>query len=200
MARAFSDADHETDGPRARLSASADPTRPESTPRIVERGARRLEYAARLATRRRRFGRAARRTPARAMIDELQAAKVARALTSERQLQEVMVDFWDNHFSIFAGKGAPERYLLASFERDAIRPNALGKFRDLLGAVAKSPAMLYYLDNWESTVEPDRPALSTFTARPVRGRLGVAFRPAPGPRRNGLNENYGRELLELHTL
>ena len=140
------------------------------------------------------------RRRAQQVIDELQAAKVARALTSERQLQEVMVDFWDNHFSIFAGKGAPERYLLASFERDAIRPNALGKFRDLLGAVAKSPAMLYYLDNWESTVEPDRPALSTFTARPVRGRLGVAFRPAPGPRRNGLNENYGRELLELHTL
>ena len=140
------------------------------------------------------------RRRAQQVIDELQAAKVARALTSERQLQEVMVDFWDNHFSIFAGKGAPERYLLASFERDAIRPNALGKFRDLLGAVAKSPAMLYYLDNWESTVEPDRPALSTFTARPVRGRLGVAFRPAPRPRRNGLNENYGRELLELHTL
>ena len=140
------------------------------------------------------------RRRAQQVIDELQAAKVARALTSERQLQEVMVDFWDNHFSIFAGKGAPERYLLASFERDAIRPNALGKFRDLLGAVAKSPAMLYYLDNWESTVEPDRPALSTFTARPVRGRIGVAFRPAPGSRRNGLNENYGRELLELHTL
>ena len=140
------------------------------------------------------------RRRAQLVVDELQIAKVGRAVTSERQLQEVMVDFWENHFSIFAGKGAPERYLLASFDRDAIRPNALGKFRDLLGAVAKSPAMLYYLDNWESSVEADRPAVRTFTARPIRGRVGAAFRPTPRPRRGGLNENYGRELLELHTL
>ena len=71
---------------------------------------------------------------------------------SERQLQEVMVDFWENHFNVFAGKG-PERYFLAEYERESIRPHALGKFRDLLGAVAKSPAMLFYLDNWQSTVD-----------------------------------------------
>jgi uncharacterized protein (DUF1800 family) len=140
------------------------------------------------------------RRHAQQVLDEVQIAKVGRALTSGRQLQEVMVDFWENHFSIFAGKGAPERYMLASFDRDAIRPNALGKFRDLLGAVAKSPAMLYYLDNWESTVEPDRPALSALTARAIRRRPGIVFRTTPRPRRGGLNENYGRELLELHTL
>ncbi|HXE59140.1 MAG TPA: DUF1800 domain-containing protein [Gemmatimonadaceae bacterium] len=140
------------------------------------------------------------RRRAQRVVDELQVAKVGRALMSRRQLQEVMVDFWENHFSIYAGKGAPERYMLASFERDAIRPHALGKFRDLLGAVAKSPAMLYYLDNWESTVEANRPALATFSARPRRGRPGIALRRAPRPRRSGLNENYGRELLELHTL
>ncbi len=140
------------------------------------------------------------RQRAQLVLDELQAAKVGRALISQRQLQEVMVDFWENHFSIFAGKGAPERYMLAAFERDAIRPNALGKFRDLVGAVAKSPAMLYYLDNWESTVDADRPALTTFSARSTRRRGGEAFRPSPRQRRSGLNENYGRELLELHTL
>ena len=100
---------------------------------------------------------------------ELQSAKVARAVMSERQLQEVMVDFWENHFNIFAGKGGPEQYLLPEYDRTAIRPYALGRFRDLLGAVAHSPAMLFYLDNWESKAR-------------------------------GLNENYGRELLELHTL
>ena len=104
------------------------------------------------------------------ILTDLQAARVARAVTSRRQLLEVMTDFWENHFSIYSGKG-PERYMLVDFDRTVIRPNALGKFRDLLGAVAHSPAMLYYLDNWQS------------------GRRG-----------HGLNENYGRELLELHTL
>jgi uncharacterized protein (DUF1800 family) len=90
----------------------------------------------------------------RQLLTELQTAKVARAVMSDRRLEEVMVDFWENHFTVFAGKG-PERYFLAQYERESIRPHALGKFRDLLGAVAKSPAMLYYLDNWESTVEAD---------------------------------------------
>ncbi len=138
------------------------------------------------------------RSRAQRVVLELQIAKVARAVNSDRQLQEVMVDFWDNHFNIFAGKGVPERYMLASFERDAIRPNALGRFRDLLGTVAKSPAMLFYLDNWESTVEAGRPAFNTATA--MRARRASAYRLAPAPRRLGLNENYGRELLELHTL
>jgi uncharacterized protein (DUF1800 family) len=120
----------------------------------------------------------------RRILVELQTAKVARAVMSERQLVEVMVDFWENHFSVFAGKG-PERYLLASYDRDVIRPHAMGRFRDLLESVARSPAMLFYLDNWQSQAERDRPVL-----RARRGR-------APA---RGLNENYARELLELHTL
>ena len=149
----------------------------------------------------------------RQMLVELQTAKVARAVIGDRQLEEVMVDFWENHFTVFAGKG-PERYFLGQYERDAIRPHALGKFRDLLGAVAKSPAMLYYLDNWESTVEADRPALVLRANRGGGGGNGrgrsammrAARLQAAGkdttkkPRPRGLNENYGRELMELHTL
>ncbi|MEP7064565.1 MAG: DUF1800 domain-containing protein [Gemmatimonadota bacterium] len=128
----------------------------------------------------------------RQLLTALQTAKVARAVVSDRQLEEVMVDFWENHFTVFAGKG-PERYFLGEYERVGIRPHALGKFRDLLGAVAKSPAMLFYLDNWESTVEADRPALAA--RRYARGGDG-----SKKGRPRGLNENYGRELLELHTL
>jgi uncharacterized protein (DUF1800 family) len=113
----------------------------------------------------------------------LRDARVARAVLTRRQLLEVMTDFWENHFSIWSGKGA-DYYLLVDFDRAVIRPHALGKFRDLLGAVAKSPAMLYYLDNWDSGAEPTRPLL-----------VGNARRKG-----HGLNENYGRELLELHTL
>jgi uncharacterized protein (DUF1800 family) len=145
----------------------------------------------------------------RQMLVELQTAKVARAVISDRQLEEVMVDFWENHFTVFAGKG-PERYFLGQYENEAIRPHALGKFRDLLGAVAKSPAMLYYLDNWESTVEADRPSLASRMNRGAanpRMRERAAMRLAAAgrdttkkPRPRGLNENYGRELMELHTL
>jgi uncharacterized protein (DUF1800 family) len=117
------------------------------------------------------------------ILADLQASRVARAEVSQRQLLEVMTDFWENHFSIYSGKG-PERYLLVDFDRDVVRPHALGTFRDLLGAVAHSPAMLYYLDNWDSGAEPTRPLL-----------VGNARRKG-----HGLNENYGRELLELHTL
>jgi uncharacterized protein (DUF1800 family) len=113
---------------------------------------------------------------------ELQAAKVLRATTSERQLQEVVVDFWFNHFNVFSGKGEVRWYVTA-YERDAIRANALGRFPDLVRATAHHPAMLFYLDNWLSV----RPG---FTPRTGRN----AGRPA------GLNENYARELLELHTL
>ena len=138
----------------------------------------------------------------RRVLADMQVAKVARAVASERQLEEVMVDFWDNHFTVFAGKG-PERYFIASYEREAIRPHALGKFRALLGAVAKSPAMLFYLDNWQSSVEEGRPR-SEERGSGIRARRGR--RPLPGSSvlvrqgRRGLNENYARELLELHTL
>jgi uncharacterized protein (DUF1800 family) len=127
-------------------------------------------------------------SPPRQITLKLQSAKVARAVMSERQLQEVMVDFWENHFNVFAGKGRREQYLLPDYDRSAIRPYALGKFRDLLGAVAKSPAMLFYLDNWESVADSGQPTLAT------------VFRREPKKRAHGLNENYGRELLELHTL
>ena len=135
----------------------------------------------------------------RRMVTELQGGRVTRALLSERELQEVMTDFWLNHFNIYLQKGPPEHYLLAQYENDVIRPNALGKFRTLLGAVAKSPAMLFYLDNWQSQVDSNRPRLN------ARGRLMPAVTPLqaqrrPQQRRRGLNENYGRELLELHTL
>ena len=83
------------------------------------------------------------------MLSELVQAKLLRAIYSERQLEEVMTDFWFNHFNVFVGKG-PERVLLTNYEQDVIRPHALGKFEDLLVATAKSPAMLFYLDNWMS--------------------------------------------------
>ena len=150
----------------------------------------------------------------RRLLAEMQIAKVGRAVASERQLEEVMVDFWANHFTVFAGKG-PERYFIAAYEREAIRPHALGKFRDLLGAVAKSPAMLFYLDNWQSSVEEGRPTADCglriadceqrlarrrrSTRNPPRPEGARAIRNPPN-RPRGLNENYARELLELHTL
>src|SRR5262245_62583968 len=118
----------------------------------------------------------------RQVILELQLARLLRAVYSQRQLFEVMVDFWSNHFNIFAAKGA-DRWLTTPYDRDTIRPNALGRFRDLLRATAESPAMLFYLDNWLSA-SPN----------------SVAPRFAPNDRRRGINENYARELLELHTL
>lgn len=192
------------------------------------------------------------------VVGELSSAKIARAVGSERQLNEVMVDFWENHFNIFSGKERT-RYYLPEFEAEAIRPNALGKFRTLLGAVAKSPAMLYYLDNWESVADSGRP---TLVAAPRQRRIAVdanaarlqgargarvqqltigelmdrnllsraqedrfhklppaklmelraltlaaaqqridLFAPQAAARRpKGVNENYGRELMELHTL
>jgi uncharacterized protein (DUF1800 family) len=142
----------------------------------------------------------------RRVLGEMQIAKVARAVASERQLEEVMVDFWENHFTVFAGKG-PERYFIASYQREAIRPHALGNFRDLLGAVAKSPAMLFYLDNWQSAVEEGRPTAecgvrSADCAQRRRGRRAGVPNPQSAIRNRprGLNENYARELLELHTL
>jgi len=122
------------------------------------------------------------------VISELMQAKLVRATLSERQLQEVLVDFWFNHFNVFVGKGQVRQYL-PEYERDVIRPHVFGEFRDLLGAVAHSPAMLIYLDNWQSAA-PN-------TAR-ARGRM--SRRPAQRQQSRGLNENYARELMELHTL
>ncbi len=136
------------------------------------------------------------------VVDELMQAKMLRAVYSERQLDEVMTDFWFNHFNVFINKGA-DRYLLTSYERDAIRPHVLGKFEDLLVATAKSPAMMFYLDNWLS-VGPDSEIALGIAPHPHnrrRHRSGQQNRPrGKGRQASGLNENYGRELMELHTL
>ena len=110
--------------------------------------------------------------------------RLLQALNSPRQLEEVLVDFWFNHFNVYQGKGLV-RVLTESYEREAIRPNVLGRFRTMLGATAKHPAMLYYLDNWLSVAPGYQPAR----------RLGSAAAKA-----SGLNENYAREVMELHTL
>ncbi|MGB9253424.1 MAG: DUF1800 domain-containing protein [Candidatus Korobacteraceae bacterium] len=143
----------------------------------------------------------------------MRSAKLLRAVYSDRQLEEVLTDFWFNHFNIFIGKGA-DHYLVTSYERDVIRPHVLGKFKDLLIATAQSPAMLFYLDNWQSE-GPDSDAALGKPANPgpraYMQRRGIYPPPArtqqPNPqanqqqkRRSGLNENYARELMELHTL
>jgi uncharacterized protein (DUF1800 family) len=142
------------------------------------------------------------------VVEELGMAKMTRAIYSERQLQQVMDDFWFNHFNVFAGKGEVKWYL-TSYERDVIQPNALGKFKNLLTDTAKSPAMLFYLDNFLSA---DPNAAARLAAQRTM-RQQMRHRPygyPPPPRQQqaqnkkkqdrGLNENYGRELMELHTL
>ncbi|MBS1809366.1 MAG: DUF1800 domain-containing protein [Acidobacteria bacterium] len=179
--------------------------------------------------------------PRQTPVLELQQAKILRAVYSERQLQEVLTDFWFNHFNVFAQKGA-DRVLLTSYEREAIRPNVFGKFEDLLLATAKSPAMLFYLDNWLST-SPNAKMPDFNQLRQMRqnrnpntplgqGRLGrlstgnvnremrqmekqeqremkaaqrqdekMAQQQRPQAKRSrGINENYAREIMELHTL
>jgi uncharacterized protein (DUF1800 family) len=116
--------------------------------------------------------------PIQVVNQDLAEGKLLRAVYSNRQLEEVLTDFWYNHFNVFLEKGA-DRYLVTSYERDVIRPHVLGHFKDLLLATAQSPAMLFYLDNWQSKAPSSRP-----NAR----------------NQQGLNENYGRELMELHTL
>ncbi len=150
-------------------------------------------------------------------FQELTAQRILRAAGSERQLNEVMVDFWFNHFNVFAGKGI-DRFLLTSYERDAIRPHIWGRFEDLLMATAKSPAMLFYLDNARSVADPaNRPKQPPRVAARAFGRgmfgggfrarrlgMGAAIMPPraqnPNQNRGGLNENYAREIMELHTL
>jgi len=140
---------------------------------------------------------------------ELAAQKLVRAAESERQLLEVMTDFWFNHLNVFAEKGE-DRWMVTAYERDAIRPHVFGSFRELLGATARHPAMLWYLDNWASTRDGVTRAELIAEERGGRraGRRAGARRAlrgdaAPGARgreKLGLNENYARELLELHTL
>ena len=177
------------------------------------------------------------------IIGELVQQKLVRAVSSNRQLQEVLADFWYNHFNVFAQKEA-DQWLVTSYEREAIRPHALGKFGDLLLATAQSPAMLFYLDNWLSAApdskqpRPPRPQLPQ-NAQPPKPAPGATSTPArvpamtasgaeqepamvprkdgaarnpqsdgppkpapprPQPRKPGINENYARELMELHTL
>jgi uncharacterized protein (DUF1800 family) len=166
-------------------------------------------------------------TPQR-IVAELSMAKMTRAVYSERQLEEEMVDFWYNHFNVFAAKGA-DRWLITSYERDAIRPHAMGKFLDLLEATAKSPAMMFYLDNWLS-VDPvawarlqqeqqqrrgmgqqrggggfsggpfGRPRFPQGQSTPANGNPNDPNAKGKQNQERGLNENYGRELMELHTL
>src|SRR5207342_2903614 len=124
----------------------------------------------------------------REVYTELSTDRMLRATYSERQLQEVMVDFWSNHFNVYAKKNVSQWYLPA-FDRDTIRPHALGKFRDLLLATAESPAMLFYLDNYQS-VSPGANLAGRMRANPKRASK------LP----DGINENYARELMELHTL
>jgi uncharacterized protein (DUF1800 family) len=170
------------------------------------------------------------------VLNELMQAKLLRGVMSERQLEEVLVDFWFNHFNVFVGKGQVRQYL-TEYERDAIRPYVLGSFRDMLGATAHSPAMLFYLDNFQSQapegaavlaaqgtdrarlggrgqigrMQPQRPGQRPVRVQPPpiitgRGRpnplAGQPQPPNPQPQRRvrGLNENYARELMELHTL
>lgn len=176
--------------------------------------------------------------PPQRIVAELQASRILRAVYSERQLQEVLVDFWSNHFNIFAAKGA-DRWLLVAYDRDTIRPHTLGKFQELLVATAQSPAMLFYLDNFQS-VSPDASRArmgqrqqgglrGLFLDQLMRGnagaRRGAMNQGARGGQRaempagnttqrpeqptaqqqqqrrpRGINENYARELMELHTL
>jgi uncharacterized protein (DUF1800 family) len=155
--------------------------------------------------------------PQQEVVQESQQAKILRAVYSERQLQEVMTDFWFNHFNVYVQKG-PDRILTAAYERDAIRPNVFGKFEDLLKATAEHPAMLFYLDNWMSASPnakmPDRDELRRMRRERRFGGFGNRAMRRMGmdemrrnnqngnvPRRaRGLNENYAREIMELHTL
>ena len=138
------------------------------------------------------------------VVEELAMAKMTRAVYSERQLQQVMDDFWLNHFNVFAGKGEVKWYL-TSYERDVIQPHALGKFKDLVTATAKSPAMLFYLDNYLSADPKAAQRLAAQRAMRQMPRGGRRPSAPANPQKSkkqerGLNENYGRELMELHTL
>jgi uncharacterized protein (DUF1800 family) len=150
--------------------------------------------------------------PPQVLLGELEAQKLIRAVYSERQLQEVMTDFWFNHFNIDWRKGA-DKWLLTDFEMNAIRPHTMGKFKDLLMATAKSPAMLFYLDNFLSSSSDAQPpgrrlmgqgfllGLPPMARRlPLRYQNQVQAAKLGKGRKPGINENYARELMELHTM
>lgn len=165
--------------------------------------------------------------PGQQLIAETQAAKIQRAVYSERQLQEVMTDFWFNHFNVYMQKGA-DRVLTTAYERDTIRPRVFGKFEDLLKATAESPAMLWYLDNWQSATPNmkvpafnnrnelrqlknsqeltkfDRQRLKQMremmAQRNAQNPQNPQAKPQPKRMPRGINENYAREIMELHTL
>ncbi|HEY7194183.1 MAG TPA: DUF1800 domain-containing protein [Gemmatimonadales bacterium] len=172
--------------------------------RDVQRERQRMqrEAAARGDTSRPRGAEGAPMREFRELGGELQQLAVVRATLSERQLREVMVDFWTNHFNVFVGKGA-DRFLLPSYIEETIRPRALGTFEDLLIATAESPAMLFYLDNAQSVAPGSSPPAQRQFLNPFRRpRFGMNELPEDRRRRQptGINENYARELLELHTL
>jgi uncharacterized protein (DUF1800 family) len=159
--------------------------------------------------------------PANELIPQIAANRVLRAVYSERQLQEVMVDFWQNHFNVFSGKAAV-RWYIPSYERDVLRKNALGNFRDLVAGTAQHPAMLFFLDNFESRAPGAQPAGALerqlqngkldprmrermkqrqgLTDAQLDERVARAREAGERQRNRGLNENYARELMELHTL
>jgi uncharacterized protein (DUF1800 family) len=155
--------------------------------------------------------------PPQRLLQELQGQKIVRAVESERQLQEVMTDFWFNHFNVFWGKGQ-DKQLTTDYEMNAIRPHVLGKFKDLVMATAKSPAMLFYLDNAQSSSPnmklPAQQRLDTLERQRMTSlnprqqerlqqqidQIRQRMAQAPKGRTPGINENYARELMELHTL
>ena len=153
----------------------------------------------------------------RRIVTELSMGKLDRAVYSDRQLEAVMEDFWFNHFNVFENKGA-DRWMLTAYVRDSIRPHTMGKFQDLLLATAKSPAMLFFLDNWLSAdplASKEHQQEMAARRRTYQGIfMGGSYppgtfpgNPAPGvaatnqkKQERGINENYGREVMELHTL
>lgn len=137
--------------------------------------------------------------PQKELLGQLMTQKLVRAVESENQLEEMMTDFWYNHFNVSLTDNKARPFLL-SYERDAIRPHALGNFRDLLEATAKSPAMLVYLDNAQSTAAEDEPTTMAEGMRRGRRRPRAGADPMKRVRPRGVNENYARELMELHTL
>ena len=177
LAERFRDVQRERQRMQRELGAAADTVRPDNLPKPM-----------------REF---------RQLDGELQQLAVVRAALSERQLREVMVDFWTNHFNVFVGKGA-DRFLLPSYIEQTIRPRVLGRFEDLLIAAAESPAMLFYLDNAQSVAPGSTPPRPFRPFSPFFGRRRFGMNEMPEDRRRrqqtGINENYARELLELHTL
>jgi uncharacterized protein (DUF1800 family) len=161
------------------------------------------------------------------ITQQLNASRILRAVYSERQLNEQMVDFWTNHFNVFAGKAAV-RWFLPEYDRAVIRPHAMGNFRDLLATTAKSPAMLFFLDNYQSVAENNnqngqanrrqqriaenggkipprmlqrlREQYPNASDAEIEQRVKRQQQQAQNRQRRGINENYARELMELHTL